>query len=183
MAPLGIITALVGAIRVGGPTWLKAVVGRARETRASAEVELMSSTSHEVCELWNGEAIVRTMGEPIVQQIVYLENCPEDFGLYTCSIAERKRMMKHGKKGQSRELGVLISNHVAAVPIQITKDRSPKSTNTLSSGCLTSLMEVHLENITSRGKDPRKKLQKMQKKPLQKLRSVTYERPLLLQTF
>jgi len=43
MAPLGIITAIVGAIRVGGPDWLKAIVGRARETRASAEVELMSS--------------------------------------------------------------------------------------------------------------------------------------------
>jgi hypothetical protein len=104
MAPLGIITAIVGAIRVGGPTWLKAVVGRARETRASAEVELMSSTSHEVCELWNGEAIVRTMGEPVVQQIVYLENCPEEFGLYTCSLAESKRMMNHGKKDNPESL-------------------------------------------------------------------------------
>jgi hypothetical protein len=55
MAPLGIITALVGAIRVGGPSWLKAVIGRARETRASAEVELMSSTSHEVWVVeWRG---------------------------------------------------------------------------------------------------------------------------------
>lgn len=27
MAPLGIITAVTGAIRVGGPTWLKAVIG------------------------------------------------------------------------------------------------------------------------------------------------------------
>ncbi|KAF4425752.1 hypothetical protein CFRS1_v000713 [Colletotrichum fructicola] len=26
MAPLGIITAIVGAIRVGGPSWLKAVI-------------------------------------------------------------------------------------------------------------------------------------------------------------
>jgi hypothetical protein len=98
MAPLGIIAAIVGAIRVGGPDWLKAIVGRARETRASAEVELMSSTSHEVCELWNGEAIVRTMGEPVLQQIVYLEDCPDDFGLYTCLIAEDKKMQKSGKK-------------------------------------------------------------------------------------
>jgi hypothetical protein len=47
MAPLGIVTAIVGAIRVGGPVWLKAVIGRARENRAAAEIELMSSTSHE----------------------------------------------------------------------------------------------------------------------------------------
>ena len=60
MAPLGILTAIVAAIRVGGPSWLRAVVGRARENRATVEVELMSSTSHEVCELWNGHGIVRT---------------------------------------------------------------------------------------------------------------------------
>jgi len=47
MAPLGIITAIVGAVRVGGPSWLKSLIGRVRETRAAAEVELMSSTSHE----------------------------------------------------------------------------------------------------------------------------------------
>ena len=46
-APLGIITAIVGAIRVGGPSWLKALIGRARETAAAAELDLMSSTSHE----------------------------------------------------------------------------------------------------------------------------------------
>ena len=51
MAPLGILTAIVGAIRVGGPNWLKALIGRAREGRAAAEMELMSSTSHDVCEL------------------------------------------------------------------------------------------------------------------------------------
>ncbi|ERF70464.1 hypothetical protein EPUS_04742 [Endocarpon pusillum Z07020] len=62
MAPLGIITAIVGAIRVGGPAWLKAIIGRARENRAAAEVELMSSTSPDVCELWNGQTIVRMMG-------------------------------------------------------------------------------------------------------------------------
>jgi len=61
MAPLGIITAMIGAIRVGEPAWLRAVIGRARENKAASEIELMSSTSHEVGELWNGEAIVRTL--------------------------------------------------------------------------------------------------------------------------
>jgi hypothetical protein len=73
MAPLGIVTALVSAIRVGGPRWLKALVGRARENLAAVEVEVMSSTSHEVCELWNGEAIVRAMGRPKVKQLIYVD--------------------------------------------------------------------------------------------------------------
>lgn len=72
MVPLGIITAITGAIRVGGPGWLKAIIGRARENIAAAEVELMSSTSHEVGELWNGQQIVRTMGMPPVKDILFL---------------------------------------------------------------------------------------------------------------
>ncbi|CUS13152.1 unnamed protein product [Tuber aestivum] len=48
MAPLGIIMAITSAVRVGRPNWLKGVVGRAREGEAVAEVELMSSTSHEM---------------------------------------------------------------------------------------------------------------------------------------
>ncbi|KAF4857780.1 Ankyrin repeat, PH and SEC7 domain containing protein secG [Colletotrichum siamense] len=72
MAPLGIITAIVGAIRVGGPSWLKAVIGRARENLAIAEAELMSSTSQEVCELWNGQEVVRCMGSPSVTEFICL---------------------------------------------------------------------------------------------------------------
>ncbi|KAI5851794.1 hypothetical protein BZA05DRAFT_473941 [Tricharina praecox] len=92
MAPLGIITAIVGAIRVGGPSWLKALVGRAQENCATVEVELMSSTSHEVCELWNGQGVIRTMGSPEVMQIIYLESAAgtdsaETFGLHTVESA------------------------------------------------------------------------------------------------
>ena len=82
MAPLGVVTGIVGAIRVGGPTWLKAIIGRARENRAMAEVELMSSTSHEVCELWNGWQTVRLMGTPMVCDVLWFllgggENGPD----------------------------------------------------------------------------------------------------------
>ncbi|KAF8241210.1 hypothetical protein K440DRAFT_523789, partial [Wilcoxina mikolae CBS 423.85] len=90
MAPLGIITAIVGAIRVGGPSWLRAVIGRARENRAAPEVELMSSTSHEVCELWNGQVVVRMVGRPEVQQLVYLQDCKDGLGIYTMSEAEKE---------------------------------------------------------------------------------------------
>ncbi|KXX82674.1 Serine/threonine-protein phosphatase 6 regulatory ankyrin repeat subunit B [Madurella mycetomatis] len=72
MAPLGIMTAMVGAIRVGGPSWLKAIIGRARESRAVAEAELMSSTSNDVCELWNGQEIVRVMGSGPIREFVIL---------------------------------------------------------------------------------------------------------------
>ncbi|KAF7939345.1 uncharacterized protein EAE97_007425 [Botrytis byssoidea] len=90
MAPLGIITAIIGAIRVGGPPHLKALIGRARENRASAELDFMSSTSHEVSELWNGRSIVRTMGKGKVKQILFLEGCgpPKKFGLLTLSDPE-----------------------------------------------------------------------------------------------
>ena len=72
-APLGIITAMVAATRVGGPRRLRAIIGRARESRAVVEVELMSSTSADVCELWNGDAVVRVLGSSPVIELYYLE--------------------------------------------------------------------------------------------------------------
>ncbi|RTE84038.1 hypothetical protein BHE90_001418 [Fusarium euwallaceae] len=57
MAPLGIVTIIISAIRVGGPALMKAIIGRAIENLSAAEIEIMSSTSKEVCELWNGKTI------------------------------------------------------------------------------------------------------------------------------
>jgi len=77
MAPLGIITAITGAIRVGGPPSLKAIIGRAREGKGVVEVELMSSTSSDVCELWNGDGIARMLGttdpSPVIE-ILHFES-------------------------------------------------------------------------------------------------------------
>ena len=75
---------------------MKAVIGRARETQATAELELMSSTSHEVCELWNGRGIVRTMGKSEVQEIIFIEEYKdtETFGLYTVSEARKELQLK-----------------------------------------------------------------------------------------
>lgn len=69
VAPLGIMTAMVGAIRVGGPNEFRAIIGRAKESRSTVELELMSSTSTEVCELWNGDGIVRVLGRSIIELI------------------------------------------------------------------------------------------------------------------
>ncbi|KAJ3540951.1 hypothetical protein NM208_g4824 [Fusarium decemcellulare] len=70
MVPLGIITAIASAIRIQGPQVARAFIGRARENRALAEIELMSSTSGEVCELFNGSSIVRAMGKPKIAQFL-----------------------------------------------------------------------------------------------------------------
>lgn len=70
VAPLGIVTTIVSAIRVGGPSWLKAIVGRSRENLSAAEMELMSSTSQEACELWNGKDVVRCLGSPSIWEFI-----------------------------------------------------------------------------------------------------------------
>lgn len=80
MAPLGIVTIIVSAIRVGGPTWLKAIIGRARENLAAAELEVMSSTSDEVCELWNGNNIIRCQGSAEIWQFICLVPKPTQGG-------------------------------------------------------------------------------------------------------
>lgn len=72
MAPLGILTIIVAAIRVGGPSWLKAVIGRARESLADAESEVMSSTSDEVREFWDGQRIVKTKQKEEICEFVIL---------------------------------------------------------------------------------------------------------------
>lgn len=70
MVPLGILGYITGAIRVQGPRLAKSFIGRGRENRALAEIELMSSTSNEVCELFNGKSIIRVMGKPMIAQIL-----------------------------------------------------------------------------------------------------------------
>ncbi|KAF7887844.1 uncharacterized protein EAF01_010998 [Botrytis porri] len=94
MAPLT-STAITGAIRVGGPPQMKALIGRARENRVSAELDFMSSTPHEVSEPWNGYGIVRTIGKSEVKRILFLEGCgpPKKFGLFTLTDAEKENLV------------------------------------------------------------------------------------------
>ncbi|RPB06916.1 hypothetical protein P167DRAFT_530502, partial [Morchella conica CCBAS932] len=78
MAPLGIITAIVSAIRVAGFPWLRAVIGRSKEGQGLVELELMSSNSRDVGEMWNGQAVVRLVGEPTIFQFIYESNPAAD---------------------------------------------------------------------------------------------------------
>ncbi|KAF0634585.1 hypothetical protein FPSE5266_20429 [Fusarium pseudograminearum] len=97
MAPVGVITIIVSAIRVTGPRWLKAVVGRARENVAAAELEVMSSMSSEACELWNGKtkAVVRCPGTT--------ENC-EFICIYPTSMLGNKQKRNTLKRVQIMDI-------------------------------------------------------------------------------
>ena len=53
MGPIGILTAMVSAIRVCGHSSLRAFVGRGQEGDGIVEAELCTSTSRDVCELFN----------------------------------------------------------------------------------------------------------------------------------
>ncbi|KAH6949228.1 hypothetical protein DER45DRAFT_96572 [Fusarium avenaceum] len=97
MAPVGIITIIVSAIRVGGPSWLEAIIGRARENLAVAEAELMSSTSKEVCELWNGQEVVRCMGSaPVIEFICLLPKDQKSYAKMEIETIDLKEALKRG---------------------------------------------------------------------------------------
>lgn len=70
MGPLGIITAIVSAIRVAGSPSLKAFIGRAQEPPGIAELELLSCTSTSTAELWSDGGIARIFGKPKILEVV-----------------------------------------------------------------------------------------------------------------
>jgi hypothetical protein len=80
-APIGIITALVSAIRVRGSPSLRAFIGRAQEGGGNAEAELCSSTSRDVCELYNNGGIARVFGRPKLLEVV-LDHRAEGIDFY-----------------------------------------------------------------------------------------------------
>ncbi|KAF6826344.1 ankyrin repeat domain-containing protein 28 [Colletotrichum plurivorum] len=77
MAPIGILTALVSAIRVCGSPSLRAFIGRAKEGAGPVEAELLSSTSRDVCELYNSGSITRIFGRPKILEVVLDSNAPD----------------------------------------------------------------------------------------------------------
>ncbi|KAL6799555.1 hypothetical protein GGI42DRAFT_327833 [Trichoderma sp. SZMC 28013] len=86
MAPMGILTAIVSAIRVCGSPSLRAFIGRAQEGGGNAEAELCSSTSRDVCELYNNGGIARVFGRPKILEVVYDPEhnfADEKAGIYT----------------------------------------------------------------------------------------------------
>lgn len=79
IAPIGVITAVVSAIRLYGSSSLKAFIGRAQEAHGVAEAELCSSTSDDVCELWSNGGICRVFGRPFILEFFHIAPEPDDF--------------------------------------------------------------------------------------------------------
>ncbi|KAJ5365393.1 Aminoglycoside phosphotransferase [Penicillium concentricum] len=71
MAPMGILTGVVSAIRVCGTPSLRAFIGRAQEGAGNAEAELYTSTSRDICELYNSGGIARVFGRPKILEVVH----------------------------------------------------------------------------------------------------------------
>lgn len=72
--PIGLGPLMLSAIRVAGPRWLKAFVGRLKESRATAEMDILTSTSEEVCDVWNGHAMVRVAGRSRTKQVLCIRD-------------------------------------------------------------------------------------------------------------
>jgi hypothetical protein len=74
VGPLGIPAAVTLAIRVSGSKFLKGAISQAGERMSSIEKDLLSSTSIEVCELWDGEKVVRLEEtKPLIQELIYVD--------------------------------------------------------------------------------------------------------------
>ncbi|KAJ2900482.1 hypothetical protein MKZ38_002436 [Zalerion maritima] len=71
MAPIGILTAMISTIRICGSSALRAFIGRAQEGHSAVEAELCTSTSRDVCELFNNGSITRVLGSSGNLEIVY----------------------------------------------------------------------------------------------------------------
>ena len=116
MCPLGIITILISAIRAAGGRRLKALIGRARETRGTVEAELLSSTSPEVCELYGAEGIVRIAGSPSIGQYLYDSTAGEIFDLEGPEGEKRfaKKTTEHDKR-----IGISVTKRIRKLTTDI----------------------------------------------------------------
>ncbi|KAH8683646.1 hypothetical protein BGZ61DRAFT_288283, partial [Ilyonectria robusta] len=80
MAPVGIMTAIISVIRVCGHSALRAFIGRSQEGDGIVEAELCTSTSRDVCELFNRGGITRVLGRPSILELIHV---PRQEGLQT----------------------------------------------------------------------------------------------------
>jgi ankyrin repeat protein len=81
MAPIGVITATISVIRVTGHLYLRAFIGRAQEGDGAIEAELCTSTSRDVCEMFNRGGITRVLGRPKILELVIVPSSDVSKGL------------------------------------------------------------------------------------------------------
>ncbi|KAK2773615.1 hypothetical protein CKAH01_13533 [Colletotrichum kahawae] len=101
MGPIGIITTLVSVIRLCGYTSLKAFIGRSQEGSATVEAELITSTSRDVCELYNHGGISRLVGQPRILELIYIP--PSERSLSESSYSERSSSEMSSSESLSSE--------------------------------------------------------------------------------
>jgi hypothetical protein len=85
----------------------------------------MSSTSHEVCELWNGDAIVRVMGSAPIKELLFFEDSALEkkgtaeidkvFSIFTLEEVITRYpglLQKQGMSGFWADSFISLTNHV-----------------------------------------------------------------------
>ncbi|KAK3296645.1 uncharacterized protein B0H64DRAFT_106109 [Chaetomium fimeti] len=111
MAPLGILTAVVSAIRVRGGSSLRAFIGRSQEGMGAIEAELCSSTSRDVCELYNNGGISRIIGRPRMLELVY-DPTASDYEFYDNTTAGlysvQEYFVKDAKNNKKRKWAEMV---------------------------------------------------------------------------
>ena len=87
---------------------------RARESRSTAEQELLSSTSSDVCELWSGQEIVRLIGNPQGMKTLICADDGKVFDLHSAFGAGYLRLTGRGGLKGTQEEEVIVSLNNAA---------------------------------------------------------------------
>lgn len=67
--------------------------GSSRESKATAEQELLSLTSDSVCELWSGKEIVRQLGQPKMKEMMLFWDSRSSPKVYDLARAFREHMV------------------------------------------------------------------------------------------
>jgi hypothetical protein len=88
LAPLGVLTAVVSAIRVRGNSTLRAFIGRAQEDPGTAERELLSCVSDSTAEIFSNSGVVRITGNPKILEVLVNENPETDENVSIKKVSE-----------------------------------------------------------------------------------------------
>jgi hypothetical protein len=89
---LGVPTAIIAVIRTSQMKFLKRMVGLAEDKVSDVEKDLMSSTSDEVSEVWDGEKVVRVIRPSTVSELFFTglnaNDLEEPYGIYSSQEAK-----------------------------------------------------------------------------------------------
>ncbi|GCB20061.1 hypothetical protein AAWM_02946 [Aspergillus awamori] len=96
VGPLGVVWVVAATIRALGGPFLKHKIGRAFESEAMIERDLMSSTSEKVCELWNGETVDRLIGDAQIQEFWIIEKEDQGSSIEEPSVVQKRFFHSRG---------------------------------------------------------------------------------------